>query len=235
MSSPPAPGEHPFDRFAAEYDEALARGISVSGEDKEYFARGRVAWLSRYRAEPLPRPRTVLDFGCGTGTATPYLLGLEGAERLVGVDLSEESIQVARQRHPTARASFLSLGEFEPRGDCDLAFCNGVFHHIPTDQRAAAIDLIYQALAPGGVFAFWENNPWNPGTRYVMSRIPFDRDAVLLWPRGARALLRTGGFEVLGTDFLFVFPRFLAPLRRLEPALSRWPLGAQYLVLCRKR
>ena len=34
-----------FDAYAAEYDVALARGISVSGEDKSYFARGRIEWL----------------------------------------------------------------------------------------------------------------------------------------------------------------------------------------------
>jgi hypothetical protein len=35
-----------------------------------------------------------------------------------------------------------------------------------------------------------ENNPWNPGTRYVMSRIPFDRDAIPLTPSAARHLLK---------------------------------------------
>lgn len=52
----------------------------------------------------------------------------------------------------------------------------------------AVVDLVRRSLRPGGVFAFWEINPWNPGTRHVMSRIPFDRDAIMLTPPEARWL-----------------------------------------------
>jgi hypothetical protein len=84
------------------------------------------------------------------------------------------------------------------------------------------------------VFAVFENNPWNPGTRLVMRRIPFDRDAETLSPPAGRRLLRSAGFEVLRTDFVFFFPRALHILRPLERRLARLPLGAQYLVLARK-
>ena len=36
-----------FDSYAAEYDAALQQGISVSGEGKDFFARGRIAWLAK--------------------------------------------------------------------------------------------------------------------------------------------------------------------------------------------
>jgi hypothetical protein len=84
------------------------------------------------------------------------------------------------------------------------------------------------------VFAFWENNPWNPGTRYIMSRVAFDRGAITLTPPQSRALLRRAGFEVLRTDFLFLFPAMLRALRWIEPLASALPLGGQYLVLGRK-
>jgi hypothetical protein len=96
------------------------------------------------------------------------------------------------------------------------------------------VDYIYRSLRPGGWFALWENNPWNPGTRYVMSQCAFDRDAVTLTPPEAARLLQAGGLRVLRTDFLFVFPRFLKFLRVMEAGLARLPLGAQYQVLCRK-
>jgi hypothetical protein len=67
-----------------------------------------------------------------------------------------------------------------------------------------------------------------------MRLVPFDADAILVWPHEARRLLRENGFEILGTDYLFFFPRFLAPLRRLEPHLAWLPLGGQYLILCRR-
>ena len=127
------------------------------------------------------------------------------------------------------------MGELASAGEMDLAFCNGVFHHIPLAERADAVRWVHQSLRPKGFFAFWENNPWNPGTRYVMSRIPFDRDAITLSPPESRRLLSAGGFEILRTDFLFFFPRWLGWLRRIEPRLTGLPLGAQYLVLTRKR
>jgi hypothetical protein len=89
-------------------------------------------------------------------------------------------------------------------------------------------------LQPGGFFAFWENNPWNPGTKIVMSRIPFDRDAITLSYLEARQMLKRAGFQVLRTDFLFIFPRFLRWLRPLETLVARIPFGAQYQILCRK-
>jgi SAM-dependent methyltransferase len=118
-------------------------------------------------------------------------------------------------------------------GEIDLAYCNGVFHHVAPGQRLEALALIHAALRAGGLFSFWENNPWSPAARYVMSRCAFDRDAILLSPPKARALLRRGGFQILRTDFRFIFPRALRALRPVEGAVYRLPLGAQYQVLCR--
>ncbi|HET9383855.1 MAG TPA: methyltransferase [Gemmatimonadales bacterium] len=223
-----------FDRYAAEYDEALAQGLAVSGEDKTYFARERVAWLKGVLARLNHSPAAVLDFGCGTGSSTPFLLAIGRVTTLVGVDVSARSLEQARREHGATGARFLQIADHQAQGTIDLAFCNGVFHHIPPADRGAAVRHVHRSLRPGGLFAFWENNPWNPGSRYVMSRIPFDRDAIMLTPREARALLRENGFEIVRTDFLFIFPRMLRWLRAIEPRVSSLPLGAQYQVLARR-
>ncbi|MGH7139831.1 MAG: hypothetical protein ACREHD_29175, partial [Pirellulales bacterium] len=98
----------------------------------------------------------------------------------------------------------------------------------------AALGHVYDSLRPGGMFAFWENNPWNPGTRYCMRVNPFDRDALPITPFQARRLLHRAGFAMLQTTYVFFFPRFLRGMRLLESRLSRLPLGGQYLVLARK-
>lgn len=227
--------EAEFDRYAEQYDAALAQGLAVSGEDKNFFARGRVAFLAACLARlSTEAPQSVLDFGCGTGSATPFLLDLLRAESVLGVDVSAASLAVARRDFGGERARFLLPAEVPPSAGMDLAFCNGVFHHIPTVERPAAVRYVATSLRAGGLFAFWENNPWNLGTRYVMDRCPFDGDAETLTPPEARALLRSGGLRIVRTDFLFLFPRALSALRPLEPLVSRLPLGAQYQVLCRK-
>lgn len=223
-------GHNTFDVYAEDYDVALARGISVSGETRDYFAQRRIEWLRdclQLFSVPVTR---LMDFGCGTGSSSPLFFDILGIEYFVGTDQSPKSLEVARREHESERVQFL----YQPCGQFDLVFCNGVFHHILPAERAAAVDYVLRSLRPGGFFAFWENNPWNPGTRYVMSRIPFDRDAITLSPPEARDLLRGGGFEILRTDYLFIFPRILRWCRWIEPHCSRLPLGAQYQVLCRK-
>jgi SAM-dependent methyltransferase len=220
-----------FDEFASDYDQALNQGISLSGEDKDFFARGRIEWLRR--CAPDSRPERVLDYGCGTGTASSLFRTVLGATSVVGVDTSAEAIAMAR-RTATDGLTFQRIDDYPPAGDVDIAYCNGVFHHIAPAERAGAIRYIRDSLRIGGLFSFWENNPWNPGTRIVMSRIPFDRDAILVSALEARRLLRAEGFEILSTHFQFVFPKLLRALRPLEAPLARLPLGAQYQVLCRK-
>jgi SAM-dependent methyltransferase len=222
-----------FDAYAEDYEEALSRGVGLSGEDSRFFARGRVAWVGRRLARLGIRVQRVLDFGCGNGATTGFLLGLPAAQHVLGTDVSSRLLEVARRDHGSDQVEFVRLAD-PPENRIDLVYCNGVFHHIPPAERRDAVEYVRRALRPGGLLALWENNPWNLATRLVMRRIPFDRDAITLSAPEARRLLRDGGFEVLGTDFLFVFPRFLAPLRRVEPALAPLPLGAQYLVLAQK-
>ncbi len=223
-----------FDSFAEDYDAALNKGLSVSGEDKNYFARGRMTCLAAALASLAHRPADIMDFGCGTGSATPFVFEAFPDARLVGTDISDKSLAVARRHHGGPRASFTLMDEYQPAGLLDLIFCNGVFHHIPLTERPKCVKYILDSLKPGGLFALFENNPWNPGTRLVMSRIPFDKDAITLSPPESRRLLREGSFEIVRSVSLFYFPRLLKWLRPAETLLAGLPLGAQYLVLGRK-
>ena len=223
-----------FDSYAHDYDAALNRGLAISGETKGYFANGRIRWLTRCLRNLGFHPRTVLDFGCGTGTATPFLIDILKAERVVGVDVSSKSLDVARRTHAALPVEFRLMSECRPTASVDLAFCNGVFHHVAPAHRADTARYITACLRPGGLFALWDNNPWNPGARYIMSRISFDKDAVPVSARQMRAVMGQTGCSIVRTDYLFLFPHFTRCLRLLEPWLTRVPLGAQYQVLGRK-
>lgn len=223
-----------FDEYADNYDATLNQGLSATGEAKGYFARARIQWLSRCVRQLAEQPKLVMDYGCGDGSSAQLLLEGLNAELVIGADTSERSLDLAKRAYGGEKSEFVAISNYEPNEALDLAYCNGVFHHIPPAERAQAVSYIWRSLRPGGLFALWENNPWNPGTRYVMSRIPFDRDAITLSPPEAAALMRQGGFQVLRTDSLFLFPKLLKSLRWIEPLLSRMPLGGQYQVLCRK-
>ena len=222
-----------FDAYAAGYDRTLDSALSVTGEDSSYFARARVEWLKQVLDRLGVRPHAVLDYGCGVGAATPHFFDLLGVQLVKGVDVSPRSIDVARSTWGSNRASFDVISA-EPPGEFDLAFCNGVFHHIAVPLRLDAVRYVHRALAAGGLFAFWENNPWNPGTQLIMYRCEFDRDAVKISAPSARRLLSAGNFTVLRTDYQFIFPSFLGALRPAERFLNVLPVGGQYQVLARK-
>lgn len=238
MSAAPSPDDGkreaaPFGQ-ADRYESELEQGLASSGESREYFATGRLRRLRRLLEQSDRRVTSVLDFGCGDGSSVPLIRELLGADAVCGVEPSTELRARASERFGGEAVEFLEADELSPTPRFSLAYCNGVFHHLRPAEQVPAARFVFDRLVDGALFAFFENNPWNPGTRWVMSRIPFDEDAVTLRPSAARAHLREAGFEIVTTSYLFLFPRALSWFRPLEEALSALPLGAQYLVLARK-
>jgi len=228
--------DNTFDQVADRYTLELQRGIGLSGESADFFMKGRVQWL----AEALSRHGekdigSILDFGCGTGNAVAPLLDCWKQSRITGLDPSAKSIAIAEQRYPRGEQfRWLTSGSSIAEGGFDLVYTSGVFHHIRTEDRDQHLLDIFRWVRPGGWLAFFENNPWNPGTRWVMSRISFDRDAVCLSIRESNRRLLSAGFQCVERRSLFYFPSFMRPLRKLERPLAYLPLGAQYVVLARR-
>lgn len=170
--------EQLFDK-ADEYDDMLNQGLKLSGETKEFFLDGRLKLMQKN----LPKgfaPKRVLDFGCGIGDTTEVLAQLYPNAQIVGIDTAEDALKHARTNASSNRLSFISVDAFDEKETFDLAYVNGVFHHIPLHLRQQSATTVCNALKPGGYFGYFENNPWNLGTKMVMSRIPFDRDAITL-------------------------------------------------------
>lgn len=237
MSAPP---EQPsFDAYARDYEAALNNGLNLTGESRDFYARGRVE-IVRDTARRLGlRIDALCDYGCGTGDTLPLLHELLGARRLIGLDPSTASLDEAHRRHPHVPVEWSTPEAFSASPSAaatqlDAVYCNGVFHHIPPAERLAAARQIVRFLRPGGCWFFWENNPLNPGTRWVMSRIPFDRDAITLRPGEARRLGETAGLTWRETTSHFYFPNTLRVLRPTEKWLRHLPLGGQYLVVLQK-
>jgi SAM-dependent methyltransferase len=222
-----------FDEFAAKYEKTMERACAVSGESPDFYAAARMAWLRRRLRSHLPL-ETALDFGCGVGGSFRYFFEVLGCKSVIGVDPSEESLQEGRSRYPDLNLHLSTPEKLTPAGNIQLAFCNGVFHHIEPNERLQALSYIRASLAENGIFAYWENNPWNPIVVYSMSLNEFDRNANMLSPLHSARLLRQAGFRVQFIDYCFFFPHFAGVLRPLEPGLRWLPIGAQYLVLARK-
>ena len=222
-----------FDKFAREYEAQFKPWLKIAGASREYFARSRLNWLSYLLHEQEIAPRRVMDFGCGTGMSLPLLEDILHPEQVIGLDTSEESLAIARESVGRRSVQLATPAKYVPQQDLDLVFCNGVFHHIPVAGRSAAVDYVYRCLRPGGMFAMWENNPWNPIQSFGMKRAEIDNNAIPLPPPESRRLVASE-FSVIRTDYLFFFPGYFGWLHPLEKWLIKVPLGAQYQVLARK-
>jgi trans-aconitate methyltransferase len=93
-----------------------------------------------------------LDFGCNIGTAKPYIFDVLSANTFVGTDSSKSSLEIARNHWKSRAATFVQAEAVTP-DSIDLAFCNGVFHHIDPVNRFEAASMVYRSLRPGDVFA----------------------------------------------------------------------------------
>jgi len=227
-----------FDSHAASYEAQCAQGLTLSGESKAYFAQGRLDFLrSWWDEQGRPPPGSVIDYGCGIGDITAMLGRAFPGSRILGVDPSSACVERAALEHAGGPARFATLDELEAGEEtpADLVHLNGVVHHVEPQVRERLFRSIARATAPGGVVAIFENNPLNPGTHWVMARIPFDRGAHKVPPWEARSRMRRHGIEPVATGYLFYFPSLLKALRPLERHLLRFPFGAQYGVIGERR
>ena len=102
MSATPEPPS--FDAFARDYEGALNRGLSLTGESRDFYARSRVEIMLETCKRIQLQVTSVCDYGCGTGDTVPLLGEVLGARRLIGLDPSMASLDEARRRHPDCAA-----------------------------------------------------------------------------------------------------------------------------------
>jgi SAM-dependent methyltransferase len=220
-----------FDKFADDYRAIHQRNIALSGEKPDYFARYKIDIVRRlWTRGGLAEPRVIMDFGCGVGNSLPHLADAFQADRLIGLDVSERSLALARAQFPGI-ADLVLHGDGPPpvpAGSVDLIFSSCVFHHIDAAEHVGLMRSLREALAPGGRLVIFEHNPLNPVTRHIVATCPFDEDAVLIGAGELRRRQRAAGFTQVSSAYCGVFPAALKALRPLEPALGALLIGAQY-------
>lgn len=211
-----------FDAYADRYDELHRANVAASGEGPEYFAEYKCRVLARM----VPKSARVLDFGCGIGNLTRFLV--REFAHVEGYDPSDKSIDRARLAVPEGRFSS-DLDALASEPPFDAIVVANVLHHVPPAERAPLLDRVVKLLAPGGKLVVFEHNPYNPLTRRAVATCEFDEDAILLTSRETRGLLRGAGLHDVKHDYVVFFPRPLRALRGVEPRLGWLPLGAQYV------
>ena len=216
---------HNFDEFADDYVAINDRYSSFFREKTDYFARYKAAYLARtFGAEFQGR---ILDFGCGIGLVTNRLPAVMPLASIDGIDSSPASIARARTDAGPDSSVHYYQSETELAGRYDGIVMANVLHHVEPAHRTDVMGRAFDLLNPGGRLVVFEHNTWNPLVMSIVTRHPFDRDAVFLSPREAATLVRNAGLEPC-VDFIVFFPAFLRAFRFLEPSLRWLPIGGQF-------
>jgi SAM-dependent methyltransferase len=182
--------------------------------------------------------RTVLDIGCGDGTAAATAAPFLAGHRIVGVDWSQDALRRAHARLPYAVRGELTGGGLPLRTGCaDAVLFSEVIEHLVDPD--AALDEIRRVLRPGGHLmlstpnlAAWYNRALLlAGVQPVFSEVSL---RAIHGRPGKEVVVTAAGFEVVrvhGAPFHGV-PRPLRPLDRL--ACARPSLASILLLHARR-
>ena len=167
-----------------------------------------------------------------SGGSIPYFRQYLPKAELTGIDVSQKSLDIAKERFPDAATYLAFDGKILPFAaeTFDVVFTACVFHHIPEDQHEPLLAEIRRVLKPDGQFFIFEHNPRNPLTLAAVNNCPFDENAVLIDASLMLKRIRAAGFGRMRAVYRIFFPRILSRLRFLEPMLTWIPFGAQYYI-----
>ncbi len=118
-------------------DESMVRNLA---------AQARAIWpqeVPLLRRYALPAEPRILDAGCGTGEAASRLAELFPKARILGVDIIDRHLELARSRYArlAPRLAFEHQSVFEltaADGSFDLTVCRHVIQSIPHPDRVIA-------------------------------------------------------------------------------------------------
>jgi ubiquinone/menaquinone biosynthesis C-methylase UbiE len=213
-------------------DESMVRGLA---------AQARALWpqeapiLRRY---PLPTQAYILDAGCGTGEGSSRLAELFGQAQVLGVDIVDAHLELARHRYAALapRLGFEHQSVFSldaADGTFDLAVCRHVLHSIPYAQRVVAE--LARVTRPGGYvhliaedygmlhFQAAQHDPrqfWHDVVPAFASATGTD----LLVGRNAYGVVAALGLEAIAIDYIIVDP-LRVPRETFAAILEAWRDG----------
>ena len=136
--------------FFAKYGEMARSQLGLAGAGE---------WRELEKLLPSFAGKAVLDLGCGYGWHCKYAAD-RGASSVLGVDLSEKMLTVAREKnaHPAITYRQGAMEELSfPDGSFDLVLSSLAFHYV--EDLPALEQRISRWLKPGGDFIFSVEHP----------------------------------------------------------------------------
>jgi 2-polyprenyl-6-hydroxyphenyl methylase/3-demethylubiquinone-9 3-methyltransferase len=167
--------------------------------------------------------RRILDFGCGRGAATRLLT--QAGHHVVGVDISEPVIELARASVPTATFAVIDSEKHLPFPDAsfDVCLCTEVIEHLFDIQ--GFVGEIARLLVPDGLFILttpyhgWIKNLFIISFTFDKHFNPTGGHIRFFSKRSLIQCLRAGGFQV----------------ETMQGVGRAWPLWKSMFIKARRR
>jgi len=128
-----------------------AKGYDQSGFVKSYYRTARQILMNRLHIQ---KGMNILDIGCGTGSDIIEIANmLHGKGKVIGMDLSDKMIDIAREKASgyinieliVGNALSLNYHEY-----FDYVFTTNAFHHF--EKKEEIFKKVYQSLKFKGIF-----------------------------------------------------------------------------------
>ncbi len=149
-----------------------------------YQNKSKVRTLLGDRLADSMQGKVVIDFGCGEGDEAIELV-LQGAKKVIGVDLREPLLERARKKAADAGVGNRCLFYREANEIADAIVSIDSFEHF--SDPATVLRLMYDSLRPGGFVAASFGPTWyHPYGGHLFSIFPwahlmFSEAALIRW------------------------------------------------------
>lgn len=120
---------------------------------------------------PKKNYNSILDLGCGTGVATPYLKELSPNAKITGLDNSEEMLEEAKEKYSDCNYLNQDINSYNPPTPFDLIFSDAALHFI--NRHEELLPRVMSFLNPGGVLAIQIPNNWNQPSHQIMNEVAY--------------------------------------------------------------
>lgn len=143
---------------------------------------GWVEYLKRIWESQNFKPKLIADLGCGTGNITLRLANM--GYDMIGVDISQDMLSVAKSKSNEILYLMQDMCEFELYGtaDCIISLCDSLNYITDKNELLKVFKLVNNYLEPNGLFIFDINTEYK--FKKILAENTFaetKEDAAYIW------------------------------------------------------